>query len=76
MPNTLKRFEVRWAPTGALLVTVRAIDEREARRAAPMPYRKYLGEVYAREVGEGACALCRAAPEVGSILCFYHKEGV
>lgn len=36
-----------WAPEGKKIATVTATTEREARRRAPMPYRKFLGEIYA-----------------------------
>lgn len=36
-----------WAPEGKLIATVQARTMRAAIRKAPMPYRRYLGEIYA-----------------------------
>lgn len=44
---TLKPYNVYWSPEGRRIATVNAISEFEARRKAPQPYRKYLGEIYA-----------------------------
>lgn len=46
----MKTFALYWSPTGAHIATVQARMMREAIRKAPMPYRKYLGEIYATEV--------------------------
>jgi len=40
-------WKLFWAPEGKFIATVQARTERAARRKAPMPYRKYLGEIYA-----------------------------
>lgn len=53
-----KTFDVYWSPEGRKIATVvvpakgwRGRDaSRSAIRKAPMPYRKYLGELYAVEV--------------------------
>lgn len=46
----MKTFELYWSPEGKLIATVKAKDARAAIRKAPQPYRKYLGEIYAKEV--------------------------
>lgn len=40
-------FDIYWSPEGRKIATVQAKDMRAAKRKAPMPYRKYLGELYA-----------------------------
>lgn len=45
--NELTWWAVFWSPTGKVIATVRARTEREAKRKAPLPYRKFLGELYA-----------------------------
>ncbi len=47
---TLKTFRLRWAPTMAVIAIVRARDAKAARRKAPKPYRKFLGEIDVEEV--------------------------
>lgn len=45
-PKPIKRkFDLYWAPEGKLIATVLAVDEKAARRMAPLPYRKFLGEI-------------------------------
>lgn len=44
-----KTFRVYWSPEGKCIATVKAFDAVSARRMAPMPYRKFLGEIYAEE---------------------------
>lgn len=46
----MKQFNLFWAPEGRVIATVMARDQRAAIRKAPMPYRRYLGELYAEEV--------------------------
>lgn len=46
----MKTFRLVWSPTGQEIANVTARDARAARRKAPAPYRKYLGEIYAEEV--------------------------
>lgn len=43
----MKSFRLFWAPTGALICVVQARDMRAAKRKAPLPWRKFLGEIYA-----------------------------
>ena len=45
----MKRWRVVWSPEGRPIATVEAKTEQQAIRKAPMPYRKYLGELYAEE---------------------------
>ena len=45
----LRVFDVFWAPEGRKIATVHATGYPQACRLAPMPYRKYLGEIYAVE---------------------------
>jgi hypothetical protein len=40
-------YDVYWSPEGRIIARVVARNAREAIRKAPMPYRKYLGELYA-----------------------------
>lgn len=47
--SPVKTWQVFWSPTGAPITTVSARTARAAIRKAPMPYRKYLGELYATE---------------------------
>jgi hypothetical protein len=47
----LSRFELFWSPTGERIASgVEASDARTAVRKAPKPHRKYLGEIYAKEM--------------------------
>ncbi len=48
--NTYKLF---WSPTGQCIGKVQARTARAAIRKAPMPYRRYLGEIYAEIVERG-----------------------
>lgn len=49
IPAVKKTFHVYWSPEGKCIATVKAFDAKSARRMAPMPYRKFLGEIYAEE---------------------------
>lgn len=49
--RVMKVWEVYWSPTGQKIATVKASTARAARRKAPSPYRKYLGEIYVKEIG-------------------------
>ena len=40
-------WDIYWSPEGRKIATVEAITARKAIRKAPMPYRRYLGEMYA-----------------------------
>jgi hypothetical protein len=48
--NALRTFELMWAPSGQLIAVVKATSPRQAIAKAPMPYRRYRGEIYATEV--------------------------
>lgn len=48
--NKLHIFDLYWSPEGRKIATVQAKDMKAARCMAPMPYRKYLGEIYAVQV--------------------------
>lgn len=41
----MPRFQLYWAPEGKPIGVVCAKDARSARRMAPRPYRRYLGEI-------------------------------
>lgn len=47
--RVLRTFSVYWSPEGRVIATVQAMTARAAIRKAPMPYRRYLGEMYAKE---------------------------
>ena len=42
-----QNYELRWAPSMSVIGTVYAKNARQARRLAPKPYRRYLGEICA-----------------------------
>lgn len=46
------KFQLTWAPEGKPIAIVDAPDARQARRKAPLPYRKYLGEIGVEPVKE------------------------
>lgn len=46
----MKTYNVFWGPTGHKIATVQAKTMKAAKRKAPQPYRKYLGEIYVEEV--------------------------
>ena len=46
----MKTYDLFWSPEGRKIATVTARTMRAAIRKAPMPYRRYLGEIYAVEV--------------------------
>lgn len=53
-PASAKRimadYRLTWSPTGQPIGTVRASTSRAAKRKAPKPYRKYLGEIIAERI--------------------------
>lgn len=51
MKEALPLWQLDWAPEGRPIGRVRARDEFKARRMAPQPYRKYLGEIGVDRVG-------------------------
>lgn len=40
-------YHLFWSPEGKYIATVEARTMRAAIRKAPMPYRRFLGEIYA-----------------------------
>jgi hypothetical protein len=47
----MKTYRLIWSPTGQCIAeNVQARTPQAAVRKAPLPYRKYLGEIYAVEV--------------------------
>ncbi len=46
----MKTFILYWAPEGKKIAIVQARSMAFAIRKAPMPYRRFLGEIYAIEV--------------------------
>jgi hypothetical protein len=51
MPKQRNTYRVFWSPEGRQIATVEARDARSAKRKAPKPYRKFLGEIYVELVG-------------------------
>lgn len=47
----LKRYRLVWSLEGRTICEVKARDASSAKRKAPKPYKKYLGEIYAELVG-------------------------
>lgn len=45
--KTLKPYRLVWSPTGQTIDQVKAPNAKAARRKAPLPYRRFLGEIYA-----------------------------
>lgn len=45
-----KTWTLYWAPEGRPIGVVQARTAQQAVRRAPLPYRRYLGEIYAVEV--------------------------
>lgn len=43
----MQRWKLIWGPTGATIDTVEARTARAAIRKAPMPWRRFLGEIRA-----------------------------
>ena len=43
-------YKLIWSPSGQEIARVKAATPGEALRKAPMPYRRYKGEVYAQEL--------------------------
>lgn len=46
----MKTYKLFWAPTGEEIAVVMARSPKAARRKAPLPWRKYLGEIYVEEI--------------------------
>ena len=52
--NPMPKYNIVWSPEGRTIATVDASSVADARKQTPMPYRQYMGEVYAEEVKEEA----------------------
>lgn len=46
----MKTYELIWSPEGRRIALVRATSPQAAVKKAPLPYRKFLGEIYAKEI--------------------------
>lgn len=49
--SSMNTYDLYWSPEGKRIATVQAKTTSAAKRKAPYPYRKYLGEIYAEQVG-------------------------
>jgi hypothetical protein len=47
--RTMKTYDVYWGPEGRKIATVTASTQKAAKSKAPLPYRKYKGEIYVTE---------------------------
>ena len=56
MAKSVRIFDVYWSPTGQKIATVEASTAKIAKSKAPMPYRKYKGEIYVEDRGEKSAA--------------------
>lgn len=48
----METFVIVWSPEGRAIAEVQAKDAVSAKKKTPMPYRKYLGEVYVETKAE------------------------
>jgi hypothetical protein len=48
----MNSYKLIWSPTGQVIAIVQARNFKAAKRKAPLPYRKYLGEIYAIKIEE------------------------
>lgn len=67
---TATRYDLYWSPEGRKIATVQAETAKAAIRKAPKPYRKYLGEIYAR-------IACQCKPDCQEYLpcnCECHEQ--
>lgn len=48
--SDVRTYQLFWSPEGRCIAIVRAKTPAAAIRKAPLPYRKYLGEIYATEL--------------------------
>lgn len=46
----MRKYRLTWAPEGKTIAIVEAKDAASARKKAPQPYRKYLGEIAVDEI--------------------------
>lgn len=49
--RSMNTYKLVWSPTGQTIATVQASTMKAAKSKAPLPYRKYKGEIYAELVG-------------------------
>ena len=49
----MEMYDLIWAPSYTIIATVSAKTPRAARRKAPYPYHKYLGEIIAEKKKPG-----------------------
>lgn len=42
----MNTYKLIWSPDGRVIATVKANSKHAAKRKAPKPYRKFLGEIY------------------------------
>lgn len=42
----MQKWLIFWSPEGRPIKEVEAKDEQSARKKTPLPYKKYMGEVY------------------------------
>jgi len=47
--DEMKTYKLFWSPEGRQIATVEARTMGDAIKKAPMPYKRYLGEIYAVE---------------------------
>lgn len=50
--NTERKWQLVWSPSWTLIGVVTAPTAKAAARKAPMPYRKYLGEIAVEPIHE------------------------
>lgn len=43
-------YRLYWSPEGKPIAVVYALSEQEAVKKTPMPWKQYLGEVYAEQI--------------------------
>ena len=57
--NKTNTYVLTWAPEGRVIAKVEANSVKQARRKAPKPYRKYLGEIIVQTAEEHAIFMDR-----------------
>lgn len=63
----MNTYELYWSPEGRKIATVSAKNIRAAVRLAPQPYRKFLGEIYTKEIATSGTALADAIFAAGPL---------
>lgn len=69
----LTSYRLTWSPSGQYIGTVQARDVVAARRKAPLPYRRFKGEI-AVEVGSGPPVIVEEIPVVTRHARMYRIE--